>query len=155
MKDKKGQQEKTKKNAAWELHRLCRNYLNENCKAWDKRRKARQKEAERQERLQKGRVLKRKAQINELEKKIEVGMTRIPQDQREKMEEELRQEKMKEKIELSQAKSDLWKLKSREKKMGDTKVTTELEKIKKLTEKVTKIVEILNTERERVENETS
>ena len=85
-------QEKTtrenEKNAAWELHRLCRNYLNENFKAWDKRRKARQEEFERQERLQKGRVLKRKAQINELEKKIEVGMTRIPQDQREKMEED-------------------------------------------------------------------
>ena len=62
------------------------------------RRKARQEEVERQERLQKGRVLKIKAQINELEKKIEVGMTRIPQDQREKMEEELRQEKIKDKI---------------------------------------------------------
>ena len=90
---------------------------------------------------------KRKYQIWELGKKIDIGMTKIPKDQRKILEGEVRQEKIREKNEFSQAESESWKLKSREKKMGETKLTTELEKIKKLSEEITKIVEILNKKR--------
>ena len=44
-------------------------------------------------------------------------------------------EKKKLRLEHSQAMSDLWKLRSREKKLGEHKISQELRKIKELTEK--------------------
>ena len=107
-------------------------------------------EAARQERLETARTKKRKAQINHLEKKVKEGLEKLPRKEREMLEEN---EKKKLKLELSQAKSDLWKLRSREKKLGEHKISKELEKIHDLTEKTRKIVEILNAERARVEEE--
>ena len=100
--------------------------------------------------LETARIKKRKAQIKHLEKKVKEGLEKLPRKEREMLEEN---EKKKLKLELSQAKSDLWKLRSREKKLGEHKISKELEKIHDLTEKTRKIVEILNAERARVEEE--
>ena len=62
------------------------------------------------------------------------------------------EEKEKRKWNLYHTKKDLWKLKGREKKLGEPQ-NKEHEKIKNLTMKGQKIVEILEIERKRVETE--
>ena len=137
------------KEAAWELQRICKEYLEKNSKDWEKMKKKRQEEFERQERLGRAKSKTRKAQIKYIEKKIEEGLNKMPKEKRVELETEERERQEKE---LQEAKRDLWTLKGREKKVGKPK-KSELEKIKGLAEKSKKIGEILKIERERVEIE--
>merc|ERR1712055_387086 len=94
---------KQEKEQAYELRRLCRKFLEENDKGWGKRRKERIEEQERLLRQEKTRILSKQAKIKHLEKTIQIGMEKIPEQEKERLE---REEKMKRKLELQQTKQD-------------------------------------------------
>ena len=105
---------KNKKEISWELYKLCRKELEETSKEWEQRKVAREQERARQERVEKAKIRTRAAKITEIEKKIRIGKDKLP----EKVRTEYENEKYtKRKIEISQSKKDLWKLRSREKKV--------------------------------------
>ena len=110
----------------------------------------RREEAERQERLNMARNKKKQAQIKHIEKKITLGMAKIPEKKRQEIEKE---EKERREQDLFNAKKDLWSLKGREKKLGEPKMNTDFLKIQELTKKSEKIVEILQIERKRIADE--
>ena len=62
-------QHKKIKEQSWELNRLCRQYLEENDKDWARTKEIREQEKNRKLRLEKAGLLKRNAQIREIEKK--------------------------------------------------------------------------------------
>ena len=128
------QQEKEK---AWALRRLCHKFLIENDKNWEKRKLEKIEEQERIERKEKQAILSRNAKIRHIEKKIEIGMQKIPEKDRKEI---LTQEKK----ETAQIKQDLWKLRNKEKKLVET---PETRKIKNMTRKLENLTEILNREK--------
>ena len=69
----------------WALNRLCRRYLEENDKDWARTKELREQEQKRKLRLEKAGLMKRNAQIREIEKKIEIGMEKLPQKEREQL----------------------------------------------------------------------
>ena len=73
---------KEEKEQVWALNKLCRKFLEENSKEWLKRKRQRQEEKERLERLEKARILSRKAKIKEIEKNIEKGLNKIPPEEK-------------------------------------------------------------------------
>ena len=98
---------------SYDLIKLCREFLEENCKTWEKRRDYREKEEERKIRLEKAGRKKRESIKTHLEKKIEKGLELLPHEEREKLEREDMREK---RLELQQTKQSLWKLRNKEKK---------------------------------------
>ena len=98
-------------------------------------------------RLEQAGILSRKAKIKALEKNIEIGMSKIPAKDREK----LRQDKArKEEAELKAAREDLWTLRGREKKVVENETSKKIHELKRNTEQ---IVEILERERKRKQQE--
>ena len=135
---------KEDKEKSWELYRLCKNYLEENSEDWGKRKMKRIEDKNRQERLQLAKCKQKKGQINFIKEKIEIGMERIPLEERKKMEEN---EKKEERLEIQKTKQDLWKLRRKEKKITGNALTNTLTEIQKLTSKLEKITYILKEER--------
>ena len=135
---------KQEKKQANELRGLCRQFLEENDKSWGKRRKERLEERDRLERLEKSRILSKRAKINHLEKTVEIGMEKIPQQEKNRLELE---EREKRKRELEQTKQDLWKLRKQERKQVQS---DETRKIKEMTRKLEVLKKILDNEKEKV-----
>ena len=73
-----------------------------------------------------------------IERNIIAGMEKIPKNEKEKLiEEENRQKRM----ELKQAKEDLWKLRNKEKKIVKETTTQRIQEMKKKTETIIEILE--------------
>ena len=131
------------KDSCYELQNLCREFLEENSKDWARLKEKRINEKNRILRLEQAGILSRKAKIKALEKNIEIGLSKIPAKDREK----LRQEKSrKEEAEMKAAKEDLWSLRGREKKVVEKETSKNIQELKRTTEQ---IVEILQRERTR------
>ena len=79
---------------SWELNRLSRKFLEENDKEWAKRREIREQEKNRKLRLEKAGLLKRNAQIREIEKNIEKGMEKLTRKDREMIIQEEKKERL-------------------------------------------------------------
>ena len=103
----------TDKEQSWELYRLCKTFLEENSEAWRTRKVQREHEKNRQERLEKAGLLRRKTQVEYIENNINKGIEKLTPADREKLRLE---EQRKEKLEIENAKKDLWKFRGKEKK---------------------------------------
>ena len=138
---------KNEREQMWDLHKLCKEYLEENNKDWNKMKVQREQERNRILRLEKAGILSKQAKMRELEKKVQIGLEKIPQNEKEKI---LLEEKRTKRLELKIAKENLWKLRNKEKKIvrNDT-----LKKIQELGRKAGKIAEILEQERTRLKAE--
>ena len=101
------------------MYRKCRKYLEENSKAWEKRKIAREQEQERQEQLEKARFKTRNPQIRQVEKNIEKGIGLMTENDRKKF---IEQEKQRKLLDLKATKQDLWRLRNHEKKIPENKV---------------------------------
>ena len=137
----------TEREQSWELYRLCKNYLEENSEAWRTRKIQREHEKNRQERLEKAGLLRRKTQIEYIENNINKGIEKLTPADREKLKLE---EQRKEKLEIENAKKDLWKFRGKEKKH---KSENKINKIQELGEKAELIATLLEQERERTKIE--
>ena len=141
------EKQEQERESCWELQSLCREFLEENSKDWARIKEKRINEKNRVLRLEQAGILSRKAKIKALEKNIEIGLSKIPTKDREK----LRQEKArKEEAELKAAKEDLWSLRGREKKIVENETSKKIKELKRTTEQ---IVEILHRERARKQQE--
>ena len=136
-----------KSEESWELYDLCKQFLEENSKDWEKRKIARELEKERILRLERARIKTKTAKLNQLRKNVMIGEQKLPEKEREKMDLD---EKKKRRIELQQSKKDLWALRKKEKK---AEITPTLQEIRTLAQKAEKIVEILKNEKKKVEEE--
>ena len=88
--------------------------------------------------------------MRQLEKNVEMGFEKLPEKEKEKMRLE---EKRKAEDELKSTQEDLWKLKSREKKIVTSETAARIKKINELGEKAKRIAEILTEEKKRIEEE--
>ena len=144
--DKKGRgrkgEEKNRKEQSWELYRICKKYLEDNSKDWEKRREMREKKKERKIRLEKVEILRKQARMNALERNVEKGLEKIPVDEKKKI---LEDERRKERLTIKESKEDLWKLRKKEKKI---ETTATIEKIRKLGNIAEKVKVILDREKE-------
>ena len=132
-----------KSEESWELYDLCKQFLEENSKDWEKRKIARELEKERILRLERARIKTKTAKLNQLRKNVMIGEQKLPEKEREKMDLD---EKKKRRIELQQSKKDLWALRKKEKK---AEITPNLQEIRTLAQKAEKIVEILKMKRKK------
>ena len=114
---------KQEKELAWELRKLCHKFLEDNDKDWLKRKNERQEEEKRIERVEKMKRLSKEAKIDYIEKKIEIGLEKIPVEDKVRIEKE---EKLRERKKIQEIKQSLWKLRKKEKKLENP----ETEKIK-------------------------
>ena len=121
--------------------------MEENNKDWQKRKLQREQERNRMLRLEKAGILTKQARLRELEKKVAMGLEKIPANEKEKLRLE---ENKKKRFELQNTKSDLWKLRSKEKR---TITSQTHKKIIELGDKAEKIAQILQRERERTRQE--
>ena len=131
-----------KKIEGWKLFNLCKEFLEQNNKAWMKRRDARIEENNRQERLQKARIKNReiltKQQNKKWEEKLREGFEKLPVREQEKA---IEDEKNKNRQELKNAKADLWKLRGSEKRLKETNAVIEIRKLEMKTDQVIKLLE--------------
>ena len=132
---------KQEKEKAWELRKLCHEFLQDNDKDWEKRKIERIEEKNRQERLEKMKIKSRNSKIKHIENVVNIGLNKIPKEDREKIKQE---EKLQEYKELHTIKQDLWKLRKKEKKLVETE---EIKNIRKMTKKLENIQEILEREK--------
>ena len=138
------------KEKTWELYRECKNYLEENEKNWIVRKRERELENKRLERLdicrQKREELKEKVRERNLENEVSTKLEQLPRSERKKIEIE---EEKRRRLDLIQTKKTLWKLRS---KMKKPHVTSEkvkrLENIEKLEDKLQMIEKILEETKE-------
>ena len=71
---------------SWELHDLCKDYLEKNSTDWARRKEIREKENTKKERMAKAGLLSRKAKLKLLEKNVAHGMKKIPRSEKERIE---------------------------------------------------------------------
>jgi len=74
--------------AGWELLDLCHDFLVKNNTDWKKRQEKRIEEKERLERLEKARLLCRKAKIKHVETNIKKGLDKVPECEKKRLENE-------------------------------------------------------------------
>ena len=140
-KEQEHQNEEQQKETCWELHNLCRDFLEENSKEWARLKEKRTNEKNRVLRLEQAGILSRKAKMKALENNVKLGLSKIPAKDRKEIERE--QERVREQ-ELRTVREDLWTLRGREKKVVENKTLKRIQELKKTTEQV---VEILTRER--------
>ena len=146
-KEQEHQNEEQQKETCWELHNLCRDFLEENSKEWARLKEKRTNEKNRVLRLEQAGILSRKAKMKALENNVKLGLSKIPAKDRKEIERE--QERVREQ-ELRTVREDLWTLRGREKKVVENKTLKRIQELKKTTEQV---VEILTREREKKQRE--
>ena len=135
------------KEQSWELYRLCKTFLEENSETWRTRKIQRENEKNRIKRLEQAGLLRKATQIRYIEKNIEKGIEKLTPADKEKLRIE---EQRNEKIEIENARKDLWKFRGKEKKhKPENKVTY----VQELGRKAEKIAQLLKQEREKKEQE--
>ena len=140
-----------KKEKSWELAKACRSFLQENNKDWVKRKRIRDEEDDRRERLEKIKWKKREIRITEIEDEIARDMEKIPKETRDRM---INEEMRMKRLEMTRTKKDLWSLRSREIKFKRKSATVErLEKMETLEEKKKEIEKVLEKIKESEEKE--
>ena len=159
--EKKREKEKLKikeEDYAWKFFSECKDYLEDNNKYWEARRRKREEDRKREERLsianQKRENIKEKILERKLEKDVEERMKQLPESERNRIENE---EKKNKRNELKEMKASLWKLKSRKKKLERKSEKMErIERIEKLEDKLKMVIEIskeLKEEEEKLQRE--
>ena len=135
-------EEKEKQEKSWELAKLCRKFLEENSKEWQRKKKARDSEKEKRTRLEKVKWKRREEKVIEMKDNLAREMEMIPKDTRDRMMEEEMREK---RLEMTRTKKELWSLKSREKKFKRksplVKILEEMREVEEKREKVREILE--------------
>ena len=86
---------KQQKEKAWELQKLCHEFLQDNDKDWEKRKNERLEEKSRLERIEKMKIKSKNAKIQHIEKTIEIGLNKIPEHEKNDI---LKEEKLTEAI---------------------------------------------------------
>ena len=141
------------KEKSWQLYKECQKFLENNEKNWEKLKIEREQERKRKERLSLARgkqeKLQDKIKERKLEKEIQEGMNKLPQQKRNEI---LIEENRKQKMEIIETKKSLWKLRKKETKQErKSERTLRLEKIEKMEDKleiIEKILSELKVERE-------
>merc|ERR1712105_220500 len=123
------------KHESWELYRLCKKFLEENNAKWNKRKEQEEIERNRIARLEEARIKGITARYKIFTKKQNEKVGKLPTEIKEKVEMEQKKE---EKLELKRAKESLWKLRNTEKKFEQTPEITEIKKLERRKETVTK-----------------
>ena len=136
-------EDETDREKSWELHRLCKAYLEENSEAWRTRKIQREHEKNRQERLEKAGLLRRKTQLEYIENNIKKGIGMLTPADREKLRIE---DQRKEQIEIENAKKDLWKFRGKESKHKKENKNSNIQELGKRAEMV---ATLLKQEKER------
>ena len=126
-------EDETDREQSWELYRLCKSYLEENSEAWRTRKVQREHERNRQERLEKAGLLRRKTQIEYIENNIKKGIEKLTPADRERLRIE---DQRKQQIEIENAKKDLWKFRGKEKKHKNENVNSKIQELGKRAELV-------------------
>ena len=149
MKRKENMGHNEEQDHSWALLDLCNEWLQSNNKEWEKRKAKRQEDLEKMERLEKANRLSKKRKLEHIEKKLNLGVEKLTNKDRETYEKEEKRIRLQK---LKEAKEDLWKLKGREKKLRKEEPETVI-KLKEMIRKGERITEMLRKERERVEKE--
>ena len=135
-------EKKRKKEESWQLYNLCKKYLEENNRSWQKCREQQEEERMKVERLEKARtkmlMARNKQQNKKWNDKIQQGMSILPT---ETQKQEREQEIAKEREELRTMKTNLWKLRNKENKLQETEAVKEIKKLENNVEHVTKLLE--------------
>ena len=118
---------KQEKEKARELRRLCHEFLQENDKDWEKRKNERIEEKSRLESIEKMKIKSKNAKIQHIEKTIEIGLNKIPEQEKDKI---LREERLREYKKTQDIKQDLWKLRKKEKKLIETEETRKIRNLR-------------------------
>ena len=126
----KRQEEKSK---SWELYRTCRDFLENNDSNWENKKIERIREQKRIERLDDARKqqtnIREKVRERMVDEKINDRMNQLPIAERKKLEQE---QDRKERLELKETCTNLWKLRSRERKFSkEHEKLTRLQRIEK------------------------
>ena len=141
-------QKQKKKEDSWKLYNTCKEILENNDKSWKQKKDARIEENKRQERLhiarQKTRISIQKQENKQWEERLQIGMNILPVQEQEK--ENQRNTKL-DLQELKTTRENLWKLRSKEKKLIETE---QAKKIRKLDEKTERVIELLEEERKKL-----
>ena len=131
-----------KKEQSWELYRLCKEHLENNSTFWKRRKEKQVEENKRQERLEKARQRTKeymtKLENKKWEAKIQEGLERVPKRE---IENDTKNTLKQEKLELKQAKENLWKLRGKENKLRETQEVINIRKLDKKTEQVIRLLE--------------
>ena len=106
------QKESEKKESHYHLQRLCKTILEENEKNWIARRKEREIETKKKERLEIARGRKNEIMHKMLERKLENERKKLPIAMLEEIEKE---EKKVRRMEIQEVKNSLWKLRTKKK----------------------------------------
>ena len=135
-------QNKRKKEESWQLYNLCKKYLEENNRSWQKRREQQEEERTKVERLEKARtkmlIARNKQQNKKWNDKIQQGLSILPTETQKQVRD---QEIAKEREELRTMKTNLWKLRSKENKLQETEAVKEIKKLENNVEHVTNLLE--------------
>ena len=135
-------EQQSRKVDSWKLYNLCKQFLEENSPHWNKRRELQIEENQRLERLEiaksKSTRTKNKERPKKWEKKFQEGLEKVPVEDREQQEAETR---LLRKRELQVAKQNLWKLRTKEKKLIETEEVLEIRSMEKKAEQVFSLLE--------------
>ena len=127
------------KHESWELYRLCKKFLEQNNEKWNKRKEQDEIERSRIQRLEQARIKGISTRQKKFEKEQNKKLEMLPTDILRQVEMEQAKE---EKLELNMAKESLWKLRTTERKIEQTKEITEIRKLEKRKETVTRVLEM-------------
>ena len=139
---------KKEKENAWQLYKICKDFLEENDKKWAQKKKERELEKVRKERLEMARMkqeqLRETIKERNLEKELDSEIRKLPTEEQEKLEKERLEKARERKLELAKMKRNLWKFRNKEKKLFDRSSdrVTRLNNIKSPEEKLEKVKSI-------------
>ena len=140
------------KEKSWALYKECKYFLEKNEKNWEKAKIDRELEEKKRERLSLARYkqdqVREKVKIRKLEKEISEGMAKLPMEEKVRLENE---DERKRRLEIIETKKNLWRWRSKGKKL-ETK-NEELEKLKKAQE-MEERVRVINKILEEIREET-
>ena len=154
VEDKKNQLERQEiKEKSWALYKECKDFMENNVKHWEEKKRERELERKRKERLmigeQKREKVKEKVRQRELEKELEKKLDMLPRKEKEKI---VIEEEKKRLRDLAETKKNLWKFRSKEKKPKTIpEVVKKLEKqtIEEKIQTIDKILEDIKNEKEK------
>ena len=116
-----------RKEQGWQLYNICKQELENNSAIWKKRKEKQIEENKRLERLERARTKQRiyrdRIENKKWEEKLQQGLEKVPKQ------ELVQDEKLtarQEKLELQRARENLWKLRSKENKLTETKQVKEI-----------------------------
>ena len=128
-----------KKHESWELYRLCKKFLEQNNEKWNKKKEQDEIERNRIQQLEQARIKAISTMQKVVEKEQNRKLEMLPTDILRKA---IMEQAKEEKLEIKMAKEPFWKLRTTERKIEQTKEISEIRKLEKRKETVTKVLEM-------------